>query len=63
MKTRLTATSIRPASGRALAHVTMCGGFGRSSSNLNQHPRSQSMPATLWLQGYEDQVQPGGGSA
>ena len=64
MKANLTSLNIRPASGRAFVRVAFCGGRSLTTSKMHSQLNSiQSIPAALWLEQYEDQLHPGGGSA
>jgi hypothetical protein len=65
VKANLTSLNIRPASGRAFARVSFCGGNRLTTSKMHSQLNSLSaIPASLWLgQQYEDQPHPGGGSA
>ncbi len=63
VKSALTFTSIRPASGRALVRVAF-GGVLSNQPMCHLHPSpAHTLQATLWVGAYEDQVLPGGGSA
>ena len=64
MKTSLTLTSIRPASGRAFVRVAFFGALGNLlMCHLCPNPTHLALQANLWAGAYEDQVLPGGGSA
>ncbi|MFT3778351.1 MAG: hypothetical protein QM772_08745 [Ottowia sp.] len=63
MKTALTLTSIRPASGRAFVRVAFFGVLGNLPMCHQHLNPAHALQAGLWAGAYEDQVLPGGGSA
>ncbi len=64
MKTALTLTSIRPASGRAFVRVAFCGVLGKLPSKRHECPNAMpSLQTNLRADAHEDQVLPGRGSA
>ena len=67
---RFALTNLRPAADRGAAVLAVCGAYpmglamnGRISGGCNTDLHLQVTPASLWLEGSEDQMQPGEGSA
>lgn len=64
---RFAPTTIRPAAGRGAAvqagYPMVLAMKGQNADCCKTDPHLPVVPASLWLEGYEDQMHPGEGSA